>query len=345
MIIVRSRFKGNRKTVGVIISERRTLTLKIYHSYPDYDSMIDCLNNDYNMNFDNIKLYRDMIGTVYFLLEKDKRYVFKLYRTFDADAAIQSTEIINYLRSNNFPAVRIIPTRQDKLYTKLEMPEGIRVGIMFEHIDGEEPNIEEDIFLIGKLTGKMHKLMEDYNQKLSELKKDHYIDQFVKIMREMFSDVSKIDKINKYGEELWNNIYNLPKGFCHGDLHTGNLLKTKDGNIIFLDFDISTYSYPIFDVATICDQTDFWTVKESDMEKTFDSFEKFYEGYSKERKLSELEQSAILDCIAIHHYELNGTIPKYRLPLEGNHWLNKSYFNAHYNWTMEWKNKQKRFSI
>lgn len=317
--------------------------LKIYNSVPDYDSMLKYLNGIYGLSLDNVCLYRNMIGAVYFLWEKDKRYVYKLYRTFDTRAAIHSTQIISYLKLNNFPVVTIIPTKGDCLYSNIEMPEGNRVGVLFEYIDGKEPNTKEDILLIGNLTGKMHRLMENYNGELRELGKEHYIDRFIRIMRDMFSETRRIDEMEKYGKELWNNILGLPKGFCHGDLHTGNLLKTMNGEIIFFDFDISSNSYPILDVATICNGTDFCTLNERDIEKTHLNFEKFYSGYSKEKQLSRIEKSAIYDWIAIRHYELCGTIPLYRLPINGNYWLNDKSFNVDYTWLMQWKDTQKKF--
>lgn len=315
--------------------------MKVHHSVPDYGSLMRLLNDIYRLNLDDIYLYRDMIGAVYFLREKDHKYVYKLYRHFDTQAAIQSTQILAYLKANNFPVATVVPTKQGKLFSNLEMPEGNRVGILFEFVDGTEPDLEEDIVLIGKLTGRMHRLMEAYDGHLRQLGKEHYIDRFVRLMRKMSYETGKIDQMDKCGAELWNNIRDLPKGFCHGDLHTGNLLKTRDGEIILVDFDIASYSYPIFDVATVCDDTDFTIVKSRDMEKTYYNFERFYKGYREEKELSRAEQSVILDCIAIHHYELNGTIPIYRVPVEGNHWLNDRYFNLHYTWIMDWKEKQK----
>lgn len=301
------------------------------------------LKDIYNLHLDKISLYRDMIGSVYFLWEKDERYVYKLYRTIDTEAAIQSTQVISYLKKNNFPVVTIVPTKNDELYSNIEMPEGNRIGVLFEYVDGKEPTTEEDIYLIGELTGKMHKIMETYTEDLCKLRKSHYIDRFIGIMQDMNFEVIKIDEMYNHGVELWNKILDLPKGFCHGDLHTGNLLKTKKGEIIFLDFDICSNSYPIFDVATICDDTNFTAVNEKDIEKTYHNFKKFYNGYSKEKKLSNLEKSVIFDCIAIHHYELLGTISLYRAPLEGDHWLNDKFFDLHYTWKKQWKVKTKKY--
>mgnify|MGYP000565407202 FL=1 len=112
------------------------------------------LKDIYNSHLDKISLYRDMIGSVYFLWEKDKRYVYKLYRTIVTEAAIQSTQVISYLKKNNFPVVTIVPTKNDELYSNIEMPEGNRIGVLFEYVDGKEPTTEEDIYLIGELTGK-----------------------------------------------------------------------------------------------------------------------------------------------------------------------------------------------
>ena len=90
------------------------------------------LKDIYNSHLDKISLYRDMIGSVYFLWEKDKRYVYKLYRTIVTEAAIQSTQVISYLKKNNFPVVTIVPTKNDELYSNIEMPEGNRIGVLFE---------------------------------------------------------------------------------------------------------------------------------------------------------------------------------------------------------------------
>ncbi len=316
--------------------------LRISDSIPDQGSLTRFLEHTYGLNLSDISLYRSMIGAVYFLRERDKRFVFKLHRAFDTRAAIQSTEIIDHLRLNDFPVVRIVPTRGNKLYSSVEMPEGNRVGVLFEHIDGKEPDAKgEDIYRIGKLAGRMHRIMDDYDGEIRELGREHYVGRFVKIMRDLFSEKDKVDAMEEYGNELWARLSALPRGFCHGDLHSGNLLKTKDGEIMFFDFDIASNTSPVVDVASICDETGFSTLDLGDIEKTHRTFERFYAGYSQEKQLSPLEKAVILECIALRHYELNGTIPRYRLPFEGNHWLNDAYFNRHYTWMMQWRDAKK----
>lgn len=316
--------------------------MKTLHSVPDSVSLLQYLNGIYGLGLHDICLHRDMIGAVYFLKENDRRYVYKLYRAFDVKAAIQSTEIVAYLKSNGFPVPGIIPTRQNQLYSSFEMPEGTRVGVLFEYVDGKQADLQEDVSLIGELTGRMHRLMEAYDGELCALDKDFYIDRFIGHMRALSWDEGRIDELEAYGRELWNNVKNLPKGFTHGDLHTGNLLKQASGEIVVVDFDISARSYPIFDIATICNGTNFVKLAEQDLVKTYDNVQRFYTAYSKERPLSQAERSAIFDCIVIHHYELLGTIPLYRVPLEGNHWMNDRFFSLHHKWVTEMREAQEK---
>ncbi len=315
--------------------------MKTLHSVPDNLSLMEYLNSTYDLQLSHIRLYRDMIGAVYFLREKDRRYAFKLYRAFDVQAAIQSTEIMSYLKQNGFPVPEIIRTRQNQLYSSFEMAEGTRIGVLFEYVDGKQADLQKDACAIGELTGRMHRLME-YPGELCTLEKDFYIDRFIGHMRDLDWDASKIDEMEAYGHELWSNVMNLPKGFTHGDLHTGNLLKQASGEIVVVDFDISSLSYPIFDIATICNGTNFVKADIKDLEKTHANFQRFYSTYSQERLLSQAEMAAIFDSIIIHHYELLGTIPIYRVPVEGDEWINDKFFNLHYTWVMEMREAQEK---
>lgn len=311
--------------------------LKALHSVPENTSLLHYLNETYGLKLDDIHLHRDMIGAVYFLGQQDRRFVYKLYRVFDAQAAIQSTEIMSYLKSHDFPVPDIIPTRQNQLCSSFKLAEGRRMGVLFEYIDGQETNLHTDICEIGQLTARMHTLMQTYPGDLRILDKGFYIDRFIGHMRHLNWDAGKIAEMDEYGKVLWDRLLSLPQGFTHGDLHTGNLLKTASGKIVVVDFDISAYSHPVFDIATICDDTNFVELERKDLKKTRENFRRFYAAYSKERQLTQAEQDVILDCITIHHYELLGTIPIYRMPVEGNHWMNERFFDLHYRWVMGMK--------
>ncbi|HAZ22825.1 MAG TPA: hypothetical protein DCY84_10745, partial [Firmicutes bacterium] len=73
--------------------------ISIFHSYPECSSLLAAINNHYRINATKLYLYRDMIGSVYFLESDDRRYVFKLFRFEATDVALQSLEVISYLRN------------------------------------------------------------------------------------------------------------------------------------------------------------------------------------------------------------------------------------------------------
>ncbi len=310
--------------------------IKTLHSYPECGSLLDKINQHYKVGARKMYLYRDMIGSVYFLDGSSRKYVFKLFRCGDTDQALQSLDVVQYLSSNGYPVVSVLPTDSGEGYMLLNAPEGKRVGILYDFLEGAEPNLDTDSSAIGQQIAKLHNLMAVYPKPLVERGKDFFIDRFIAIMRQNEYDANKIGDLAQYGSQLWHRMEQLPNGFCHGDLHSGNMIELA-GKYILFDFDVASHAYPIIDVATLCDKTRFNHLDESAYENTRRMFDKFYLGYSRERTLSALETEALFDFIAVRHYELNATIISYRLPLVGRHWSLTDTFDKQYKWLMKWK--------
>jgi len=303
------------------------------NSYSDSDNILKILNSCYKLNFQEIYLHREVVGFVYFLKSSSKKYVLKLYRHFNSEQAIQSIEVIQYLKKNNYPVVSIVPTEEGSLYVKFTIPEGQCIGILFDYIEGIEPNLKTEISNIGEQAGEFHSLMDKYSEPLIKRGKEFYIDRFIEILYKIKYNPSKIKEYESYGEELWSSMERLPHGFCHGDLHTGNMLQSKEKEYILLDFDAVAYSYSIIDVATICDDTNFFKLDEGAYDRTKRAFQRFYEGYSRKRALSQDEMSAMFDFIAIRHYELIATLANIR----GLECLSYSYIDEQLDWLMKWR--------
>ncbi|MCF2141325.1 MAG: phosphotransferase [Candidatus Lokiarchaeota archaeon] len=86
---------------------------------------------------------------------------------------------------------------------------------------------------------------------------------------------------------MWYVLQRLPKGFCHGDLHSGNIFKTKAGSFTLFDFDASAFAYPIIDIATISNATDFNQLKADAFDETLINLERFLCGYGRNLSKSE----------------------------------------------------------
>ncbi len=301
--------------------------------YTDCDDLLRILNYYYKLNFNEISLHRDMIGYVYFVKSSTKKYVLKLYRHFNTEQALQSIEIIQYLKQNNYPVVSIVFTQHGRYFIELTMPEGKCIGILFDYIDGIEPNRENELASIGRQVGELHEIMSKYPNPLIIRGKEFFIDRYITILREVLYCPLRIKDLEDYGQEVWDRMSGLPHGFCHGDLHTGNMLKTKSNEYILFDFDIASYSHSVIDVAILSDGTNFNNLTEFAYDNTKRTFEKFYQGYSKIITLSDAEISAIFDFIPIRHYELIATITD----CQGLDSLSPAFIDEQYGWLMGWK--------
>lgn len=303
------------------------------NSCNDCDNLIKILNNFYKLNFKEIYLHRDMIGSVYFLGNNMQKYVFKIYRQFNTDQALQSIEVIQFLRENNYPVVSIVQTDVGGSYINLNMPEGQCIGILYDYIEGIEPDLSTEITNVGQQIGELHNLMTDYSKPLIKREKDFYIDRYIEILKKLQYCSVKVKELERYGEELWSNMERLPNGFCHGDLHSGNMLQTKSNQYMLFDFDIVSHSFSVIDVATLSDCTNFNQLDESTYDSTRRRFEGFYQGYSKRRTLSDIEIAAIFDFIAVRHYEIIATITE----CQGLNDLSKSFLDEQFEWLMKWR--------
>ena len=75
-----------------------------------------------------------------------------------------------------------------------------------------------------------------------------------------------------------------------------------------MDFDTSCRSFPVYDIALFCNETDYFTFHEDAYDKTVCMLEQFLKGYQRHRSLSREEKEAILDLLAVYHFQLQATI-------------------------------------
>ncbi|WP_339188577.1 phosphotransferase [Paenibacillus sp. FSL P2-0121] len=299
----------------------------------EYDSLINEIKHSYQINIENINLHREMIGRVYFLQNQEKKYMFKIFRSFKTDDALQTVRILDYLKANSYPAVSVIRTVQNDSHIILSSQAGSCVGILYDYVEGATPDGKIEAKSIGTQIGKLHNLMERYPEKLIRRTKFDYIDGYISNMQDLQFDPGKILELNHYGNELWERFTRLPKSFCHGDLHTGNMLRNECGEYILLDFDDASGDYPSMDVAYMCDATDFNHSNESMYDQIMRLYERFYSGYSTTRTISSNEFKALFDFIAIRHFQIISRI----VQCQGLQSISKEFCDEQYSWLMKWQ--------
>ncbi len=151
----------------------------------------------------------------------------------------------------------------------------------------------------------MHRLMDDFPDAVLQKDKPRYIDDFVSALRRDGYDPAKTRDLEEYGNELWSMVEKLPRDFCHGDMHTGNT-RYRGGVFTWMDFDRASISPSVIDMGWLADGTDFGTFDGGAIDRSRRLLDVLYEGYSKERSMSEAEIAAVLPAVAIIHYDLFG---------------------------------------
>ncbi|WP_438496895.1 phosphotransferase enzyme family protein [Paenibacillus sp. IHBB 3054] len=299
----------------------------------EHDRLIHELNRSYQIQIEHIELHRDLIGKVYFVQTAEKKYMFKIYRSFKSEDALQSVGILDYLKANSYPAVSVVRTARNDSHIILSGDEGCCTGILYDYIEGAVPDGKLEAESIGKQIGELHNLMESYPHKLIHRTKTDYIDDYLTIMRQMDFAPAKILELQQYGDELWERITKLPKSFCHGDLHTGNMIRNQSGEYVLFDFDDASGDYPGMDAAYMSDDTHFNQFHELMYDHTLALYERFYSGYSKVRTLSSSEFHAIFDFIAVRHFQIVSRIVR----CQGLQSICIEFCEEQHDWLMRWR--------
>lgn len=176
-----------------------------------HDNLISEIKRFYQINIDHVELHREMIDTVYFMKSRDKKYMFKLFRSFKTEDALQTVQILDYLKANSYPAVSIVRTDHGDSHIILSSQTYSCVGILYNYVEGVTPDGTIEAKSIGKQIGELHNLMEQYPKKLIHRTKSDYISGYISNMQELRFDPEKNLDLKLYGDELWERITKLPK--------------------------------------------------------------------------------------------------------------------------------------
>lgn len=295
--------------------------------------ILKILRNSYDIEFKTIEILREGGCISYTVNSEDKKFLMKAIPQVFMDTAKQSLDILLYLNERGFPAPHIILIKKELPYIETEEEEKKNFFVLFDFIIGQEPEEGQDIESLGMLVGQLHSIMKEYNKPLPEHGKEFFIERYLNILEKKQYDKDKIEIFREYGDALWEKVKNLPRGFCHGDLHRGNLLKTAGGKYFLLDFDTSSYSFPAYDIMVLCNSTNYFDFKEDGFLKSKRIYERFLKGYLTVCPLTATEQEAFYDLIAVYHYQLQATI----IEIYGLECVDNEFLDRQLDWLMKWR--------
>jgi Ser/Thr protein kinase RdoA (MazF antagonist) len=289
------------------------------------------LKDIYSKDFKDIALHRDMIGYVCVVSDQRDKYILKLFKSRNTKQAKQSIEIMSYLEREGFPTAHIVPTATGVLYFIHEFEGEDRIGVLYEYIEGTEPDKSTDIIAIGRQTGRLHRLMKSSPLFLNCHDKPFFIDRYLRCLREM--NYHRTEEFEEYGNLLWNRVKNLPRNFCHGDYHTGNMILNSKCEYVLFDFDASSMAFSMYDIAVFCDRTNYFKLSDREYKETHHMLDEFMKGYIEYNEVSNQELAAIDSFIAIRHYEVQATIIE-NLGIEC---IDKEFVDDQLEWLKRWE--------
>lgn len=293
----------------------------------------ELISKHYDIEVSSIEKLREGGSSTYFVRTQDQKYILKFTPEAFKNTMKDSLDILQYLEKNNFPSPRVVLTRKGLKYFTYSETINKSFAALYHYTEGRALQENEDFMKIGMIVGQLHKLMENYPGSLKENRKEFFIERYINILKEKEYNKTNIIKFRDYGDYLWKKVKDLPKGYCHGDLHKGNLIKDINGEYHLLDFDTSCNAFPIYDIMLICNSTDYFTYDEKAFELTKRRYESFLEGYQKYKRLNKREVKAFYDLIAIYHYQLQATI----IEIYGLDCVDDVFLDNQLDWLMKWK--------
>lgn len=290
--------------------------------------ILELLQKNYDIKIDSITFNRKGGCVSYIVNSGNKKYFLKTIDNAFFDTAIQSIDIQQYLIENDFPMAKIIKTKDSSPYFVYEN----QLFILYEYIDGVEPNLDDNAQEIGEIAGKLHHLMSRYSGKLTTHNKEFFVDRYIDILRKKHYPDEKLNKYIEIGNSIWNSVKDLPCGFCHGDLHRGNLLQTTDDKIYMLDFDTVCFAPQLFDIAVLCDTTDYFNFDKNEFHHTTEIFNQFMKSYGKYNQLN-FDIKQFYEFIALRHFQLQVTI----VEIYGLDCIDEEFIDKQLDWIKQWR--------
>ena len=301
------------------------------------EKLIQLLQTKYVLENVTLEFLREG-GSKTYIVNGEKKYLLKVIGSAFFGTAKQSVLVTRYLEENGFPVPKTILTKTGEAIVEASDAGDSEpyLVLLQEFVEGEEPNLEnhETAEKVGTLVGKLHCLMESCPVKPVLRDKQFFIGRYIDFLRQ--KSYPQIAAYEELGERLWKKVEKLPYGICHGDLHRGNLLQTKDGQIYFLDFDTICRAPTMFDVMVMCDMTDYFNLQQEDIEITRAVYEKFLAGYTKHHPLSPEEKLSFSDWVAIRHFQLQATI----LEIHGINCIDEKFVDYQLYWLNKWIEQQ-----
>lgn len=242
------------------------------------------------------KFKAGVLNDNYLAITEKGNYVFRIYNFKNKEQVGFETELLEFLKENNFPSPKLLADNYNELIGNFNN----KPCIFYEFIEGEQlKNITPGIMSqIGEAMAKLHNLSKNFQPSIKkptwepeELKRIT-AENKNKMLNSGFPRAEELMDFTETELAKYSFPENLPKGITHQDIKPENII-IKDNKIAgIIDFDNSYIGAFLHDITT----TIIWVCFQNN-ELNESLMKELLKGYEKERKLTEEERKYLLPGI------------------------------------------------
>ena len=282
--------KPQRETIHKILVLRSLFSV---------ESIAQLLERIYGLTDVSCQFIKGTIRDTYLVQSSQGSYILSIYpHSYRSEEEILAElSLLSHLSSRQFNVPLALPQSNGETLLKIDAPEGLRFGVLFEFIEGKQLSKSPDPKTargFGKLLAELHLSTGQIPLKLLRpqiefiLLIERALSAFENAARNRPAD---IDYLHRAAEKIQSGMNSLTKGspeygIVHGDVIPSNMLVTPTGQLALIDFDFCGYGWRVYDIATFLTEVEYWSMGAA----VRDAFQK---GYQEVRKLSSDERSAI----------------------------------------------------
>jgi Ser/Thr protein kinase RdoA (MazF antagonist) len=226
-------------------------------------------------------------------------------------------DVLQHLSAHGCAVAVSLPTRTGEVALRVQLPEGERALMVFEHLNGEPTSdVPDKIRAFGRGLARLHAAGESLQSKAKHhtLDLDHLLLRpLQRLLRAATMTAELRPPFEALGQRLHERILSfgeLTQVLCHGDAHGDNnfVAVREDGErqAVFFDFDDTGPGYLAFELAVYPWVLHPRTVDGVWSEKAIARLGHFFSAYSEERPVPAADWAAIAPFVAVRQIWLLG---------------------------------------
>lgn len=317
--------------------------VKTQHSVIRPDSLLTVIKRHYpTIGASDCKILALNCNDNFFIKGRRQNYVFRLNRKdwWPVVDFEEELRFLEFLKRQKISAVVPKRNKQNQRYISVETAEGTRYGALFGYVPGRllgrnaGPR-NTNMLRLGELAAQLHNAADRFQPPAQRwtMDFDFLVTQTLTGLSPLFEQRDKdlvylhrlADHLQRLLDETTAGA--LDFGLCHGDLHTGNVMLSHDGELTLIDFDWSGYCWRIYDLATL-----WWTLRD---DQSASRWRAVLRGYTSVRKLSHEEKALLPAFVMIREFELLGFQLMMRKHV-GDAWIDDNYYDFHMRFIRDW---------